>query len=78
VSGFGPNEGFWMTVIEFEMMADAVLRFPGAAMDAAAQLFFGEVCEPALDQVEARRRRRGEVQTTVRMTQQPTLDRRGL
>ena len=35
-----------MAVVEFEVVADGVLQFAGAAMDAAAQLFFGETCEP--------------------------------
>jgi hypothetical protein len=52
VGGFGPDEGFGMTVVVFEVVADGVFQFAGAAMDAAAQLFFGEACEPALDQVE--------------------------
>ena len=41
-----------MTVVEFEVVADGVLQFAGAAMDAAAQLFFGEASEPAFHQVE--------------------------
>ena len=40
-----------MTVVEFEVVADGVLQFAGAAMDAAAQLFFGEASEPAFHQV---------------------------
>jgi hypothetical protein len=30
-----------MTVVEFEVVPDGILQFAGAAMDAAAQLFFG-------------------------------------
>ena len=41
-----------MTVLEFEVVGDGVLRFAGAAMDAAAQLFFDEASEPAFHQVE--------------------------
>jgi len=63
VSGFGTDEGFWMTVVEFEVVADGILQFAGAAMDAAAQLFFGEACEPALHQVEPRGAGGREVQT---------------
>jgi len=29
-----------MTLVEFEIVADGILRFAGAAMDAAARLFF--------------------------------------
>ncbi len=77
VSGLGPDEGFGRTVVEFEVLADGVLQFAGAAMDAAAQLFFGEACEPAFHQVEPRGAGRREVQMEARMTQQPTLDGRG-
>jgi hypothetical protein len=66
-----------MTVVEFEVVADGVLQFAGAAMDAAAQLFFGEASEPAFHQVEPGRARRREVEMKARMTQQPTLDGRG-
>jgi hypothetical protein len=55
-------------------MADGVLQFAGAAMDTAAQLFFGEACEPAFHQVEPRGAGGCEVQMEARMMQQPTLD----
>ena len=63
-----------MTVVEFEVVADGVLQFAGAAMDAAAQLFFGEASEPAFHQVEPGRAGRREVEMKARMTQQPALD----
>src|SRR6266481_7418547 len=66
-----------MTVVEFEVVADGVLQFAGAAMDAAAQLFFGEASEPAFHQVEPGRAGGREVELKARMTQQPTLDGRG-
>jgi len=40
-------KGFWMTVVEFKVVADGVFQFASAAMNATAQLFFGEACEPA-------------------------------
>ena len=52
-----------MTVVEFEVVADGILQFAGAAMDAAVQLFFGEACGPALHQVEPRGAGGREVQT---------------
>ena len=55
-----------MTVVEFEVVADGVLQFAGAAMDAAAQLFFGEASEPAFHQVEPGRARRREVEMKAR------------
>src|ERR1700687_5079182 len=66
-----------MTIVEFEVVADGVRQFAGAAMDAAAQLFFGEASEPAFHQVEPGRARGREVKMKARMTQQPTLDGRG-
>ena len=38
-----------MTVAELEIVADGVLQFTGASVDAAPQLFFGQRREPALD-----------------------------
>ena len=66
-----------MAVVEFEVVADGVFQFAGAAMDAAAQLFFGKASEPAFDQVEPGGAGRREVQMKARMTQQPALDGRG-
>jgi hypothetical protein len=77
VSGFGPDEGFWMAVVEFEVVADRVLQFADTAMDAATQLFFSEACEPAFDQIEPGGAGRREVQVEAWMTQQPALDGRG-
>ena len=36
-----------MTVVDLEVAADGVLQFAGAAVRAAAQLFFGQASEPA-------------------------------
>jgi len=47
-------------------------------LDAAAQLFFGEAREPAFHQVEPGSAGRREVEMKARMTQQPTLEGRGL
>ena len=52
VDSFGPAEGFGMTVAVFEVSADGVLQFAGAAVNPAVQLPFGEQRKPALDQVE--------------------------
>src|ERR1700683_20398 len=66
-----------MAVVELQVAADSVLAFAGAAVSAAAQLFFGQGSEPALDQVEPGSAGRREVQVEARMAQQPALDRRG-
>jgi hypothetical protein len=49
VSGFGPDEGFGMPVVVFEISADGGFQFASAAMNPAAQLLFGEQPKPALD-----------------------------
>src|SRR5271157_4358901 len=67
-----------MAVVEFEITADGILEFAGAAVGAAAQLFFGQRREPALDEVEPGGAGRREVQVEAGMVQQPALDRRGL
>ena len=58
-----------MTVVVLEESADGVFQFAGAAVNPAAQLFFGEQREPALDQVEPGAAGRGEVQLEARMAQ---------
>ena len=40
-----------MAVVVFEVSTDRVLQFADAAVNAAAQLPFGEQRKPALDQV---------------------------
>src|SRR5580700_2369344 len=67
-----------MTVVVFEVRADGVLQFAGAAVNPAAQLPFGEQRKPALDQVEPGAAGRSEVQMEARMAQEPALDGRGL
>ncbi|SRR5216683_3028847 len=46
-------------------------------LDAAAQLLFGEACEPAFHQIEPGGAGGREMEMEVRMTQQPTLAGRG-
>ncbi len=53
----------------FEVSADGVLQFTGAAVDAAAQLLFGEPREPALDQVEPGTAGGSEVEVEAGMAQ---------
>jgi hypothetical protein len=50
-----------MTIVEVEVDTDGGFKFTGAAMHAAAELFFGQRREPAFDQVKPRGRGRGEV-----------------
>ena len=65
------DKGFGVAVIVFEVSADGSAQFAGAAMNAAAQLFFGEQCKPALDQVEPGAAGGCEVQMEAGMAQQP-------
>jgi hypothetical protein len=51
VGGFGPDERFGMTVVVFEVSSYGGLQFASAAMHPAAQLFFSEQGEDALDHV---------------------------
>ena len=67
-----------MVVMVVEVSANGVLKFTGAAVDGAAQLFFGEQPEPAFDQVEPRAAGGSEVETEAGMAEQPALDRCGL
>jgi len=64
-----------VTVVELEVAADGGFEFAGTAMDATAQLFFGQRREPALDQIKPRGAGRREVQMETGMAQQPALDR---
>ena len=59
-----------MPVVVFEVSTDGVLQFAGAAMNAAAQLPFGEQRKPALDQVEPGAGGGSEVQMEARMAQE--------
>ena len=51
VGGFGPDEGFGCGVGQFDVTVDGGFQLVDAAMDASADLFFGQGSEPALDEV---------------------------
>ena len=51
------------------------MEFRGGAMDAATNLFFGEIGEEALDLVEPRGRCRGVVDLPARSLSEPVADR---
>jgi len=61
----------------FEVGVDGVLQFTGAAVDAAAELFFGEQREPTLNQVEPRTTSGSEVEVEAGMAHEPALDGQG-
>jgi len=58
-----------MTVVVFEVSSYGGLQFASAAMHPAAQLFFGEQGEHALDQIEPGSTSGSEVQMKARMAQ---------
>ncbi len=47
-----PEEGFRVAVVVLDEVVDGGFDFLGGAVDAAAELAFGEQREPALDQIE--------------------------
>ena len=49
VGGFGPFERLWVGVDPVEISSDRGFQLGGGAVDAAADLLFGEVGEEALD-----------------------------
>jgi len=66
-----------VTVVKLKVVADGVFQFACAAMDGAAQLFFGETCDQRSTRLSQEAPVSVEVQMEARMTQQPTLDGRG-
>ena len=54
VGGFGPAEGLWVGVDGVEVGSDRGLQFRSRAVDAAADLLFGDVDEEALDLIDPR------------------------
>ena len=67
-----------MAVVLFEVNTDRSFQFANAAVNAAAQLPFGEQRKPALDQVEPGAAGGRKVQMEARMAQEPALDGWGL
>ena len=52
IGGLGPDEGLRGLVGDAQVVLDGRLQLPGAAMDPAAQLLFGQRGKPTLHQVE--------------------------
>jgi len=74
VGGFEPDEGFGVSVSEVDVLADGVLEFERAAMDAAAQLSVGQVREESLDLVDPGCALGREVEMEVRVSYEPAFD----
>src|SRR5438128_11063475 len=74
VGGFGPDERFRVLVVVIDEAADSVFQLACAAVDAAPDLFFGQLSEPALDQIEPGSRGGSEVQVEARTFGKPAAD----
>ena len=57
-----------------DVVLDGPFELSGAAEDAAAELFFGEGCEPTFHEIEPRRTGGGEVKVESGAFGQPVLD----
>ena len=61
-------------VVVLDKAADGLLEFFGGAMDAAAQLFFGQCGEPSFHQIDPGGRSGREVQVEARPLGQPVTN----
>ena len=66
VGGFGPDERFRVVVVMLDEVADGDLQLQRAAVDSASNLFFRQLGEPALHQIQPGSRRGREVQVEAR------------
>src|SRR5207245_10776228 len=78
IGRLGPHEWPRSFVRDLNVPPDGRLQLTRAAMHAASQLLVGERREPALDQVDPRGARRGEVHVVARMAHQPAVDERSV
>jgi AraC-like DNA-binding protein/CheY-like chemotaxis protein len=78
VSGFGPDEWFRRPVANGQILANGGFERPRAAMRAALDLLLRQGGKPALDQVQPRGARRGEVHMKPRMASKPSAHPRRL
>ena len=78
VGGLGPAEGFWIVVDRLDVGSDRPFQLFSGAVDAAADLLFGDGGEEALDQIDPGAGGRGEVNMPSRSRAEPLSDRRRL
>src|ERR1035437_6231628 len=69
-----PDKGLWVAVVVLDEVVDGGFEFLGGAVDAAAELAFGEQGEPSFHQVEPRGRSRGEVKVEAGAFGQPVAN----
>ena len=72
--GLGPHVGPGVLVPVLDPRADVGVERADGLVGAAAQLFVGQLSEPAFDQIQPRAGGRGEVQLEAGMLSQPPLD----
>jgi hypothetical protein len=75
---FGPDEGLGIDVDGLDVARDRRFEFGGRAMDAAADLFFHQIGQDALDLVDPGGRGWGLMHVPARPPREPVADRLGL
>jgi hypothetical protein len=68
------TKGFGLRIAGADVPGNGGFEVARTAMDAAADLFFGEGREPAFDEVDRRGTRRREMDVKARMPGQPPVD----
>ncbi len=72
--GFGPDEGFGVCIVVFEVVVNSGFEFGDGGEDAATNALLSDQTEEALDLIEPGGRGRGEVQVKAGMLGQPCLN----
>jgi len=78
IGRLSPDEWPRSFVRDLKVPPDGCLQFARAAVHATSQLLVGERREPALDQIDPRGTRRGEVHVVSPMAHEPAVDERRL
>ena len=68
-----PDKGFGRLVARFQVLVDGGLEFGNTAEHAAADALLCQLAEPALDEIEPRRRRGNEVKVEAGVLREPLL-----
>lgn len=71
--GFGPDEGFGVGIVVFEVLVNGRFEFGDGGEDAATDALLGDQAEEALDLIEPGGRGGGEVQVKAGVLGQPCL-----
>ena len=68
-----PDKGLGRLVARFQVLVDGGLEFGNTAEHAAADALLCQLAEPALDEIEPRRRRGNEVKVEAGVLREPLL-----